>query len=412
MEVVYPRCCGLDIHSKDLYACRIIPGPDGAPVKEIRRFGTMTCDLLSLAEWLSEGQVSHVAMESTGVFWKPVYNLLEGTFTLLLANARNIKAVPGRKTDVRDCEWIADLLRHGLVPNSFVPERPQRELRELTRYRTTLVRERAAEFNRLEKTLEGANIKLGQVASTMTGKSVRLMLLSLVEGRATPEQMAALAKGRLKEKLPQLQQALTGVMGAHQRFLLSQQLLHLEQLEELIEAVSREIEERLRPFTEALTRLQEIPGVGQRTAEVLVAEIGTDMSRFRTEKHLCSWAAMCPGNNASAGKQGSGRTREGNPWLRSTLVEAAQAASRCKGSYLSAQYHRLAARIGKRRAAMAVGHSLLVIIYHLLSEGGRYQDLGANYLDERNKEATIKRSVRRLEELGFKVNLEQLPQAA
>lgn len=330
MEVVSPRCCGLDVHKKSVVAGRIVPGPNGRPQKEVQTFGTMTEDLLQLTDWLLAVGVTHVAMESTGVYWKPIYNLLEASFTLLLVNAQHLKAVPGRKTDVKDSEWIADLLRHGLLRASFVPDREQRELRELTRYRTALVRERTAEVNRLQKTLEGANIKLAAVASDLLGKSGREMLEALVGGTTDAAPLAQLAKGRLRAKLPQLERALTGQFGPHQRFLVAQQLAHIDYLEAAIAQVSTAIAERMRPFEEAVARLATIPGVGRRTAEVLVAEIGTTMDRFPTSGHLASWAGMAPGQHESAGKRKRGKTRKGSPWLRAILVEAAHAAGRTK----------------------------------------------------------------------------------
>lgn len=406
MDVLYERCCGLDIHKRTVVACLIVPGPDGRPIKEVRGFGTMTDELLQLADWLAANSVTHVAMESTGVYWKPIWNLLEEQFELLLVNARHVKAVPGRKTDAKDCEWLADLLRHGLLRGSFVPDRPQRELRELTRYRTSLVQERSAEVNRLQKTLEGANIKLGDVATDIMGLSSRQMLAALVDGETDAVVMAQLAQGRLRDKLPALERALAGSIGPHQRFLLARQLAHIDFLNAAIAEVSREITARLRPFETALERLATIPGVGQRTAEVLVAEIGTDMGRFPTAAHLASWAGMCPGNDESAGKRRSGKTRKGSPWLRSALIEAARAAGRSKRTYLSAQYHRLAARRGTKRAAIAVGHTILGIAYHVLSEGEVYRDLGDRYFDERDRAAVERRLVARLEGLGYTVSLE------
>jgi transposase len=281
VEVVYERCCGLDIHKQTVVACLIVPGPGKEVHKQIRTFGTMTDELLELADWLTAAECTHVAMESTGVYWKPIYNLLEGNFQLLLVNARHIKQVPGRKTDVNDCEWIADLLRHGLLRGSFVPDRPQRELRELTRYRTALIRERAAEVNRLHKTLQGANIKLSSVATDVLGVSARQMLAELVAGNTEASALATLARGKLREKVPQLQRALVGRVGAHQRFLLSQQLAHLDALDDCIEQVSAEVHERMRPFRAALTRWDTIPGVGLRTAQALVAELSVDLSGFR-----------------------------------------------------------------------------------------------------------------------------------
>lgn len=412
MDALYERCCGLDIHKKVVVACLITPGSKGRPHKEIRTFGTMTADLLELADWLGAAGCTHVAMESTGVYWKPIYNLLEGSFTLLLANAQHIKTVPGRKTDAKDCEWIAELLQHGLLRGSFVPERPERELRELTRYRSSLVREQSAEINRLQKTLEGANIKLAAVASQVSGASGREMLRALVAGMTDAPMLAQLAKGRLREKIPQLERALAGQFGPHQRFMVAQQLAHIDFLDEAIEQVSQEVTERMRPFEAELAALDSIPGVGRRTAEVIIAEIGTDMNRFPGAGHLASWAGMCPGNDESAGKRKSGKTRKGSKWLRVALTEAACAAGRGKGTYLSSQYHRLIPRRGKKKAAVAVGHSILVIAYHLLRDHTTYHDLGPDYFDQRQSEALRKRLVHRLQALGFSVSLTPLPQAA
>lgn len=406
MEVIYQRCCGLDLHKRTVVACVIVSGPNGVPKKEIKTFGTMTDDLLRLSDWLTTNGVSHVAMESTGVYWKSVWNILEGNFELLLANARHIKAVPGRKTDVKDCEWIADLLRHGLLKASFVPERGQRELRELTRYRRSLIQERSAEANRLQKTLEGANIKLAAVATDILGKSAREILEALVRGSNDAETMAKMARGRMREKIPELERALVGCFGTHQRFLVAQQLAHIDFLDEAIERLDSEIGEQMRPFEDAVERLDTIPGVGRRTAEIIVTEVGVDLSRFPTAGHLASWAGISPGQNESAGKRQSGRTRKANPALRSALVEAAQAAGHTKDTYLSAQFHRLATRRGKKRAAVAVGHSILVIAYYLLTRHETYRDLGSQYFDKRDQEAVTRRLVRRLERLGHKVTIE------
>jgi transposase len=404
MELMHESCCGLDVHKRVVVGCLITPGKAGQPQREVRSFSTMTRGLLELSDWLQNAGCTHVAMESTGSFWKPIYNLLEGTFKLLLVNAQHLKAVPGRKTDVKDAEWIADLLRHGLLRPSFIPSRPDRELRELTRYRTALVQERAAEVNRVQKVLEGANIKLASVASNVLGVSGRAMLEALVAGHEDPRELADFARGRLREKRAALEEALVGRLGAHQRFLLKVQLQHIDQLDATIEALGQEIDIRLRPFKEAAERLMTIPGVGERGAQVLLAEIGADMSRFPTAGHLASWAAVCPGNHESAGKQTSGRTRKGSPWLKAILVEAAQAASRTK-TYLGAQYRRLAARRGARRAAMAVAHTILLIAYRLLKDGGTYRDLGVDYFDQRDRERVEKRLVRRLEGLGYNVTL-------
>ncbi len=405
MDILYPCCCGLDIHKRNVTACLIDSDRKGRSRKEVRTFGTMTDELLALADWLAAAGCTHVAMESTGVYWKPIYNLLEANFTLLLVNAQHIKAVPGRKTDARDCEWIADLLQHGLLRGSFIPTREHRELRELVRYRTALVRERADEVNRLQKTLEGANIKLASVATDIMGKSGRAMLAGLVDGTSDPATLAALAKGRLREKRAELARALDGKIAPHQRFLLVEQLGHIDTLEEAIDRVSAEIAARMEPVADQLAALDTIPGVSQRVAEILIAEIGSDMAQFPSAHHLASWAGMCPGNNESAGKRKSGKTRKGNPWLRSILVEAARAAAHTKGTYLSAQYHRLAKRRGSKRAAVAVGHTILVIAYHLLRDGTIYTDLGGDYFDRRDRQAVERRLVRRLEGLGYKVSL-------
>jgi transposase len=406
MEVIYERCCGLDVHTKSVVACLLISRPGGDPTRAVRTFGTMTEDLLSLADWLTEAGCTHVAMEATGVYWKPIWNLLEDAFALLLVNPRDSKAVPGRKTDVTDAEWLADLLRHGLLRGSDVPAQPQRELRELTRDRTSLVRERTAEANRLQKTLEGANIKLASVATAILGTSGRAMLQALVAGTTDAAALAHLAKGRLREKIPELERALAGRFTPHQRFMVAEHLAHIDFLETAIERVSAEIAERLCPCAEAVERLDTIPGVGPYLAEALIAEIGTDMSRFPTAAHLASWAGMCPGNYESAGKRRSGRTRKGRPWLRALLVQAAHAGARQKDTYLGAQYRRLATRRGKSRAAVAVGHTILIIAYHLLRDGTDYHDLGHRYFDERDRRAVERRLVRRLEGLGYTVALQ------
>lgn len=412
MEAIYERCCGIDVHKKRLTACLITPGPDGKPQKEIRTFDTMTDDLLLLQEWLLAKGCTHVAMESTGVYWKPVYNILEGSFEVLLVNAQHIKAVPGRKTDVSDAEWIAKLLRLGLLKGSFIPPKPIRELREMTRYRSSLIKERAREVQRVQKVLEDANIKLSSVATDIMGVSARAMLEALLAGCEDAKAMADLAQRRLRNKIPELERALKGVLGSHHRFLLAQQLAHIDFLDETIERLDAEIKERMRPFEEKARRLDTIPGIDDRTIEVVIGAIGVDMSRFPSEKHLVSWAGICPGNNESAGKRKSGKTREGDPWLREALVEAAWAAARTRNTYLSAQYHRLAARRGKKRALVALAHTILVIIYHILSKGTTYRELGADYFDKLDKQGLKRRLVHRLEGLGYKVTLEEAAPAA
>jgi transposase len=421
MDVVHARCCGVDVHKATVVACLIVPGAQGRPTKEVRTFGTMTEDLLHLVDWLVAAGCTHVAMESTGSYWKPLYNLLEGVIDeVAVVNAAHIKQVPGRKTDVKDAEWIADLLRHGLLRASFIPDRPQRELRELTRYRTSLVRERAAEVSRVQKVLEGANIKLAAVAKDITGVSGRDMLAALLAGSTDAAAMAQFARGRMREKIPQLEKALAGHFAAHQRFLVAQQLAHIDFLDELIARVSAEVAERVGPFEELIALLDTITGIGRLTAEVVVAEIGVDMTRFPSAAHLCSWAGVVPGNNESAGKRRGGKIRKrrggkirkGSPWLRAVLVEAAHAAGRSKTSYLGAQYRRLVARKGRKRAAVAVAHSLLTIIYHVLSDRKPYADLGVDYFDRRDQQALERRLGRRLEALGYDVSLQPKEPAA
>jgi transposase len=406
MEILYERCCGLDLHKRSVTACRMVPGAGGRPTTEIRTFATMTADLLALGDWLAEGGVTHVAMESTGVYWKPIWNLFEERFTLLLVNAAHVKVVPGRKRDVGDAQWLADLLRHGLLQPSFVPDRPARELRELTRYRSSVVRERTAEVNRLQKTLEGANIKLASVVSDVTGVSARKMLGELVAGQEDAAALADLAVGQLRRKLPELAHALTGRMSAHQRFLLGQHLAHIDFLDAQIEQLSAEIAERLRPFASEVTILDSIPGIGRWSAEGILAEIGPDMRRFPTAGHLASWAGMCPGHDESAGKRRSGKTRKGSPWLRVTLTEAAYAAGRGKGTYLSGRYGRIIARRGKKKAAVAVGRTILELCHQLLSTGQLYDDARARARPVSVAMTEEQRLVRRLEKLGHRVILE------
>jgi transposase len=406
MDVIYTHCCGLDIHKKSVVACLITSEPGQQSAKETRTFRTMTADLLALADWLSAMGCTHVAMESTGQYWRPIYNLLEELFELLLINAQHIKAVPGRKTDVKDAEWIAELLRYGLLRGSFVPSRPQRQLRDLTRYRSNLVQERARTLNRLQNVLEDANIKLASVVSDIGGVSARSMLEALMAGERDVTVLSALARGRMRSKRSELEDALRGRFMPHHSFLLTEHLSHLDYLDEAIDRVSTLIEQHVADEQEVIARLDTIPGVGQRAAEMLLAEIGTDMCRFPTAKHLASWAGMCPGHNESAGKRRSGKTRTGSRWLRQILVEMAHAAAKTKGTYLAAQYRRLAARRGKKRALIAVGHTLLVIAYTMLKRRQPYQDLGAAYFDTLDQHRVERRLVRRLERMGYQVALQ------
>ncbi len=412
MQVLYACCCGLDVHKKLVVACLMVTAADGKVHKEVRTFGTMTSDLIALVAWLTANGCTHVAMESSGVYWKPIFNLLEGKFELLVVNAQHIKAVPGRKTDVRDAEWIADLLRHGLLQGSFIPDASQRELRDLTRHRTTQVQERARAINRLQKVLEDANLKLAAVVTDVMGVSARAMLEALLAGETDPAIVADLAQGKLRAKVPQLEQALAGQLKPHHGFLLAELLAHIDYLDEAIARVSAEIARRLEQAEDDIELLDTIPGVSRRTAELLLAEIGQDLGRFPSAGHLASWAGMCPGNHESAGKRTSGKTRKGSPWLRQALIEAAHGAARSKKTYLGAQYRRLVARCGKTKAIVAVGHSILVIAYHVLTRHEPYRDLGPNYFDDHDRQRVEDRLVRRLKRLGYEVDLKPMSRAA
>jgi transposase len=411
VDTLYPRCAGIDVHKNNVVVCVRCCDRPGKVAEEIRTFSTMTADLLALSDWLAEHGVTHVAMESTGVYWKPVFNILEGRVEVILVNAEHIKKVPGRKTDVKDCQWIAQLLQHGLLKASFVPPQPIRELRDLTRQRTQLIQERTAAANRIQKVLEDANIKLAGVATDVLGVSGRDMLEALIAGETDPAKLADLARKRLREKIPALRLALQGRVTDHHRFLLRMHLDHITHLEELIGRLGGRIEEALAPFAEAAERLQTIPGVSQRVAETVLAEIGPRMEQFPSADHLASWAGMCPGNNESAGKRRSGRITKGNRWLKRILVQAAWATSHTKGTYLAAQYRRLAKRRGCKRALVAVGHTLLVIIYHVLKRGTTYQELGADFLERLEPARLTRQLVKRLEALGHKVTLEPRPAA-
>ncbi|MDQ6748416.1 MAG: IS110 family transposase [Candidatus Dormibacteraeota bacterium] len=415
MEVLHRCCCGLDVHKRTVVACLIRPTEGGRPAKELRTFGTMSEDLLALADWLRAAGCTQVAMESTGVFWKPVYNLLEGQVAILVANAAHIKAVPGRKTDLKDAEWIADLLQHGLLQPSFIPDRPQRELRDLTRTRTSLIDARTAAVNRLQKVLEDANIKLAGVATDVMGVSGRAMLAALVAGETDPALLAELAKGKLRTKRASLQRALSGRVSAHHRLLLTTPLAHVDFLDEEIAQLSAAIAERLQPFAEEVARLDTIPGVDRQTAEVLLAEIGADMGRFPTAGHRASWAGLCPGNHESGGKRHGGKTRKGRKWLRRALTGAAHGAARTKQAGrtgLADQYRRLVVRRGKGKAAVAVGHRILLIAYRLLQHREDYAEVTPADLDERRHAQARLRAVQQLRQLGYDVTLTAKEDAA
>jgi transposase len=412
MQVIHARCAGLDVHKKSVSACVLGCEEEGGQRHEVRVFGTMTRDLMALGDWLAAHEVTHVAMEATGVYWRPVWSILEGQFHLLLVNPQHIQAVPGRKTDTKDCEWIADLLQHGLLQGSFVPPREIQDLRDLTRYRAELTQARNRVANRIQKLLEQANVKLSSVASNALGVSGRQILKALITGQEDPEQLAELAQRRLRSKIPELRLALEGKVRDHHRFLLAEYLEEWEAIGRRIERMEAEIERRLTPFEAAVTLWKTIPGVDWVTAANLVAEMGVNMEQFPSASHLASWAGVCPGNHESAGKRKSGKTREGNRWLRRTLCQAAWAVTRKKDCYLSAQFRRLAARRGMKRAVMAVAHAMLVIAYTMLKTGRSYQELGGDYLERINKDQLRRYFVKRLQRLGLKVIVQPLPQPA
>jgi transposase len=406
MERLIERCSGLDVHRDTVAACVRVPGAQGQREQHVRTFGTTTAELLILRDWLEAHGVTHVAMESTGVYWKPVFYVLEEAFTCLLVNAAHIKQVPGRKTDVLDCIWIAQLLEHGLLRGSFVPPAPIRELRDLTRHRKVLIQERQRAANRLHKLLQDAGLKLASVATDILGVSGRAMLGALVEGTTDPGVLADLARGKLRKKLPALRQALAGRFRPHHAFLVGQLLAHVDYLDEAITTVSEEIEARLAPFEAHLTRLDTVHGIARRTAEVIIAEIGVDMTVFPNEHHLASWAGMCPGNNESAGKHKSGKTRKGDRWLRTALVEAAAAAIRTKDSALAARYRRVMRHRGHKKAVVAVAHAMLRAVYHVLADGTPYRDPGPDYYDRRHAHRVTRRAIELLERQGYRVVLE------
>jgi len=412
VEIMHARCCGLDVHKKTVVACVLVTDAEGVVQRRVRSFGTMTADLLSLSDWLSEYGVTQIALESTGVYWRPVFNILEDEArTITLVNPQHMRAVPGRKTDVKDSEWLADLLRHGLLKASFIPPAPIRGLRELTRYRKSLVQQRTQEANRLHKSLEGANLKLGAVATDILGKSGRDMLGALLGGEQDPAVLAELARGKLRAKLPALRQAFEGRVQPYHLILLTQILAHIDFLEQAIAQLHDEIAAALAPFAEAEALLLTIPGVKAVAAAAIIAEIGIDMGRFPSAKHLAAWAGVCPGNKQSGGKRLSGKTTKGDAWLRAVLAEVAWANARSKTNYLGAQYRRLARRRGPQKALVAVAHSLLVIIYHMLRDRRPYADLGPDHFDTLDTARLERHHVKRLNALGFSVSLTPFPPA-
>ena len=405
MEVVHNHCAGLDVHKKSVVACVLHSEPGGSVRKETRTFSTMLPGLQDLRSWLLEEGCSHAAMEATGVYWKPVHNVLEDAITLLVFNAEHYKALRGRKTDVKDAERIAEFLHYGLLQGSFIPERPQRELRELTRFRTALLQDRSRAVSRLQKTLEGANIKLASVLTDVTGVSGQRILDALLRGEDDPEQLAELAHWRVQAKRAQLEQALMGQLGSRLKFVVAQELRQIRSLDEQVEACDQEVAEQTRPFASEVARLDAIPGVGTRTAETLIAELGLDLWRWPTAGHLAAWAGMCPGNKASAGKRKPARTRKGNVWVRRALTEAAWAAGRTKRSYLGERFRVWSSRRGRKFAVVALGHEILTIAYYLMTRDRQYQDLGLAHLQERSKTAIEHRAVRQLQRLGYQVVL-------
>jgi transposase len=413
MQTLVEHGCGLDVHQATVVACLLRVRRDGRVHKQLRSFGTTTRELVQLRAWLVAEGCTHVAMESTGVYWKPVYAVLEGDeLEIIVANAQQVKKVPGRKTDVKDAEWIADLLCHGLLRPSFVPPLPIRELRDLTRYRRKLVESRSAERNRLLKLLESANIKLASVATDVFGLSGRLMLEALIADKTSLSEMAELAKGKLRRKIPQLELALEGKLQEHHRFLLRLQRSRLDAVEKDLAILEQRIQQKLEPYAAQLALLLEIPGIDLTLASVIIAELGVDMSAFQSVSQLASWAGVCPGNNESAGKRKSSRVPKGNVYLKTALVEAANAAARAKGTYLRDKFYRLKARRGYKRAAVAIAHKILVSIYHMVSQNVSYNDLGDLYLDKLNTHHVTRNLVRRLERLGYTVTLSSQPTAA
>ena len=410
MQRLFEVCAGIDVHKDSLAVCVLRVQPDRSVQRQVRPFGTTTRHLLELLDWLTAERCESVAMESTGVYWKPVFNILEAGVAVVLVNAQHVKGLPGRKTDVQDCEWLADIHLHGLVRPSFIPPAEIRELRELVRTRTTLTAERARHVNRIQKVLEDANLKLGSVAADVLGVSGRAMLDQLVAGHDDPVALAELARGRLKSKKAQLREALQGRVRLHHRLLLKTHLGLIDQLNATLATLTAAIEERMRPFAEIRERLDVIPGIGPDVATVFLAEMGADMTRWPTPAHAASWAGLCPGHHESAGKRQSGRVRKGNHWLKEAFVQAAWAASRANDTYLQAHFRRLCGRRGAKKAALATAHSLFVRCVVLTARGTPYHELGGTYFDERKKETVVRRLTQRLQKLGFQVTL--APQAA
>jgi transposase len=407
MEQLITRCAGLDVHKRTVVATVRVPDEHGGRQSLTQTFATMAADLLTLRDWLQAHGVTHVALESTGVYWKPIYYVLEAAFTMVLANMKDLDRVPGRKTDVKDSEWLAQLLECGLVRASFVPPPPIRELRDLTRYRTEQMQDRTQEVNRLHKVLEDTGLKLSSVATDVMGVSGRAMLTALIHGTTDPAVLAELARGRLRQKLPALRQALAGHFRRHHAFLVEQILAKIDFLDEHVQRLTAEIDQRLVPFEPMLKNLDTIPGVDRITAVTMVAETGGDMSRFPTAGQLCSWAAVCPGHNESGGKRRSGRTRHGNRYLRGVLVQSALAATRAKDTALQSRYYRVKAHAGHKIAVVALGHQILEIAYYIMRDGTTYQELGADYFNRRHHERSLHRHVRSLEALGYRVTLEK-----
>ena len=398
MEVVYRRCCGIDVHKKIIVACLNINGK-----REVREFGTATREIRMLADWLTTEGCEMIAMESTGVYWKPLYNLFElMNLNAIIVNAAHMKALPGRKTDVKDAEWIADLLRHGLLRASFIPDREQRELREVARYRKSLIEERSREVNRLQKMLEGANIKLDSVVTDVTGKSSRRLLDRIIANETLDkDEVTRLIHGRLRPKLDQVMLSIDGITTSLQRKLLARIIDHIDDMTRRIADMDDVIKEYMEQYEAVIAAIDEVPGIARRSAEVIISEIGMDMSRFPSAAHLCSWAGVCPGNHQSAGKRQNGKTNKGNKALKTILTQCAKSAKSVKDSYFSAQYQRIAAHRGKNRATVAVAHSMLIAIYHVLNSGVPFHDLGADYYDNFNRERKINSYLKRLNALGW-----------